>query len=80
VAFAESDDAVTTTVSRAHAHIQYDPATGEFRLYDDHSAYGTSLFREGSLIAVPAGAGRGTALRPGDEIYFGQARTRFEIG
>jgi hypothetical protein len=78
VAFAESDDPVTATVSRAHAHIQYDPATGEYRLYDDHSAYGTSLFRDGALIAVPAGAGRGTALRSGDEIYFGQARTRFE--
>ncbi len=79
VAFTDSADPVAATVSRAHAHIQYDAAKGEYRLYDDHSAYGTSLFREGTLLPVPAGAGRGVALRPGDEIYFGQARARFEM-
>jgi hypothetical protein len=79
VAFAEGADPVAASVSRAHAHISYDEATGEYRLYDDRSSYGTSLFREGSLIQVPAGAGRGVALRAGDEIYFGQARARFEL-
>lgn len=78
VAFAESTDPVTATVSRAHAHIQYDAATGEYRIFDDHSAYGTTVFRGGELLTIPAGASRGVALRPGDEIYFGQARARFE--
>lgn len=78
VAFADSADPAAATVSRSHAHIRYDAASGEYRLYDDHSAYGTSLFRGGALLAVPAGAGRGVALRPGDEIYFGQARARFD--
>lgn len=80
VAFLEGADAVSSTVSRAHAHIQWDAASGEYRLYDDHSAYGTNLFREGALLRVPSGAGRGVALRSGDEIYFGQARVRFELG
>ena len=79
VAFAESSDPANATVSRAHAHIRYDAETGEYRLYDDHSAYGTSLFRGGALVPVPAGAGRGVALRDGDDVYFGQARTRFEL-
>lgn len=79
IAFADSADPVASTVSRAHAHIRYDAASGEYRLYDDHSAYGTSLFRDGALLSVPAGAGPGVALRPGDEIYFGQARARFDV-
>jgi hypothetical protein len=78
VVFDEGDDPANATVSRAHAHIQFDPAAGEYRLYDDHSAYGTSLFRGSALIHVPSGSGRGVALRPGDEIYFGRARARFE--
>jgi hypothetical protein len=80
VVFEETDDAVSATVSRAHAHIQYESTSGEFRLYDDHSAYGTSLFRGGALVHVPPGTGRGVAIRPGDEIYFGRARARFESG
>jgi hypothetical protein len=78
IVFEDGDDPVSASVSRAHAHIQYDAETGEFRLYDDHSAYGTSLFRGGALVHVPPGSGRGIAIRPGDEIYFGRARVRFE--
>jgi hypothetical protein len=78
VVFEDGDDPANATVSRAHAHIQFDAAAGEYRLYDDHSAYGTSLFRGSALIHVPGGSGRGVALRPGDEIYFGRAHARFE--
>jgi hypothetical protein len=78
VVFDEGDDPANATVSRAHAHIEFDSAAGEYRLYDDHSAYGTSLFRGSALIHVPRGSGRGVALRLGDEIYFGRARARFE--
>ena len=67
------------TVSRAHAHIAWDPSSGTFRLFDDNSAYGTSIFRNGALLNIPAGASRGIALRTGDEIYLGQARLRFEL-
>jgi hypothetical protein len=66
------------SVSRAHAHIRFDGSPGEWRIFDDGSAIGTTLFREGRRIDVPAHAGRGVALRPGDEIYLGQVRLRFE--
>lgn len=79
VVFTEGADAAAQTVSRAHAHIRYDTEHREYRIYDDHSAYGTSIFREGALLAVPPGAGRGLGLHSGDEIYFGQARARFEL-
>ncbi len=66
-------------VSRRHAHIRYDPAAGEFRLFDDRSARGTRLFSNGEPIDVPPGRGRGELLHSGDEIYFGPVCVRFDI-
>lgn len=79
VVFTEAAEGPNATVSRAHAHITWDTRTGTFRLFDDSSAYGSSIFRDGALMQIPAGAGRGVALKHGDEIYLGQARLRFEI-
>lgn len=76
VAFAETE----TTVSREHAFLLYDAASGRFRLCDDQSSRGTSVFREGRRIAVPKASRHGTQLRSGDEIQLGDARLRFEIG
>jgi len=78
VVFAEREDGVNQTVSRAHAHIALTPA-GEFRLFDDDSSYGTRILRAGRTLALPAGSPRGTKLQPGDEIYLGQACLRFEM-
>jgi hypothetical protein len=78
IVFVEAAEGPNATVSRAHAHIAWDSSTATYRLFDDGSAYGTSIFREGALLQIPAGAGRGVALRSGDEIYLGQARLRFE--
>jgi hypothetical protein len=74
VAFADEAGAVNETVSRAHAHI--DCGThGEYRLFDDRSAHGTSIVRNGKTISVPAGA-RGVRLLPEDEVVLGEARLR----
>ncbi len=80
VVFPEGDDPVNATVSRQHAHIEFDQEAGCFRLFDDSSSYGTRLLRENRSIPVPAGSVRGVKLAPGDEIYFGQAAVRFETG
>ena len=74
VAFAEEE----TTVSREHANIVWEPASGRFRLNDVSSQRGTSIFRDGRRIDAPSG-GRGVHLQPGDEIHLGNARLRFEI-
>jgi hypothetical protein len=66
------------TVSRAHAHIEYDSASGHFRLYDDGSSYGTSVLHNGRLVEVPKSGARGQKLESGDEIYIGQSRVLFE--
>ena len=79
VVFNESSDKPNSTISRAHAHIEYDPATGEFRLFDDGSSYGTSVVQNGRLVNVPPTGARGLRIESGDEIYLGQARVLFEI-
>lgn len=75
--FPEGGDDANATVSRSHAHIRFDPTTGEWRIYDDGSSLGTAVFRAGHRIEVPAHAPRGAMLRPEDEIYLGQARLLF---
>lgn len=77
--FPEAAHEANATVSRSHAHISFDPGAGLWRIFDDGSSLGTSLFREGRRIEVPAHGGRGVALRPGDEIYLGQVRLKFEV-
>lgn len=75
VVFEDGDEA-NATVSRKHAHVRVE--AGEYRICDDGSEYGTSIFREGRSIEVPAGNRRGEKLRAGDEIYLGRACLRFE--
>ncbi len=79
VAFLDRDDPVNATVSRAHAHIEYFAGDG-FRVFDDGSAQGTRILRDGRSIAVARGAVRGVRLRHGDEIELGMARVVFLQG
>lgn len=78
VAFEDSDDRVNQTVSRRHAHVEYDATDESFRVYDDGSEQGTSVARGGKTLAVPPGA-RGVRLHPGDEIVLGRARLRIDL-
>ena len=80
VAFRDDGHAPNPSVSRAHAHIEFDPERAVFRLFDDRSAHGTTVIRDGSVIPVPQGPSKGIALQHGDEIVLGQASLRFEEG
>lgn len=82
--FAEENE-INRSVSREHAHIQYDRATGEYRLFNDRyyrheeqGACGVWIVRDGLSQEVHR-TGRGTKLEPGDEIRLGRAVLRFEI-
>ena len=79
VAFTESSEMPNKTVSRTHAHLEFDAAGQVFRLFDDRSAQGTKVVRDGTVITVPKGASKGVPLKPGDEIVLGQARLSFEL-
>jgi FHA domain-containing protein len=78
VAFVEGSGEVNQSVSRRHAHIAYEPATGGYRLRDDGSVHGTSVVRNGSTVAVSPGS-LGVRLRTGDEIVLGDARLRIRF-
>src|SRR5262245_16450400 len=75
VAFIDQRGEVNQSVSRQHAHISFEAASGTYRLHDDGSVHGTDIMRNGRTIAVPTGS-RGVRLRPGDEIVLGDARLR----
>lgn len=79
LAFLNDNNEVNLTVSKVQAHIEHNQQTGEYRLYDDESAFGTLIIREdGQRVEVTRRLG--SPLRPGDEIYFGQARVLFKNG
>ncbi len=79
VAFLEEGADQNATVSRRHAHIEFTNAQGGYRLWDDRSAHGTSIIRNGRTIRVPAGP-RGMRLEAGDEIVLGAARLKVAFG
>ena len=82
LAFVE-DTEVNRSVSREHAHIRHDRATGEYRLFNDRFGQpggecGTWVVRDGISREVHHDS-RGTRLEPGDEIHFGRAIVTFEL-
>jgi FHA domain len=64
--FAASED----TVSRAHAHIERDGS--DYCLFDDGSASGTRVLRDGDEFDVMPNASRGVRLKSGDRIELGK--------
>ena len=81
----EADTEINRSVSREHAHIQYDRTTGECRLFNDRwyqrtprgGDCATWIVRDGMSQEVHR-TPRGAKLEPGDEIHFGQAIVVFE--
>jgi hypothetical protein len=78
VVFTDAAGEMNQSVSRQHAHIEYLARSDEYRVYDDRSAHGTAVVRNGRSIAVPSGS-RGIRLQSGDEIVLGEARLRVAL-
>ena len=75
------------SVSREHAHIQYDAAAGAYRLYNDRwyergekgeGSCNLWIVRDGMSQEVHRNA-RGVRLQSGDEIQLGKAVARFVL-
>lgn len=79
VAFLDGADPVNATVSREHAYLELDRAAGAYRLVDQDSACGTSVYRAGHAGLLPVRR-RGVTLQAGDLLYFGKAAVRYEVG
>jgi len=77
LAFREDDD-VSLTVSRSHAHIEFDARRKQYRLFHDEGSSTTGVVRDGRLLDITRNP-RGLALMHGDVIYLGKARVRFEM-
>jgi hypothetical protein len=78
VAFTEGAGDVNQSVSRQHAHVSYEPGSGDFRLHDDGGGHGTGIVRDGRTVPVPRGS-RGVRLHSEDEIVLGEARVRIRF-
>jgi DUF971 family protein len=72
VAFLEDGNDDSMTVTRGHCEIRYGRAGG-YRVFDERSANGTRIVRNGEIIDVPANDPIGVAIRDGDELQFGTA-------
>jgi pSer/pThr/pTyr-binding forkhead associated (FHA) protein len=81
----DEDDEVSRTVSREHAHIDRDPSTGDYRLFNDRfydrekrESCNVWIIRDGASQEVHRNT-RGAKLQDGDEIHLGKAALRFRI-
>ncbi len=79
LAFADVVDGVNETVGRAHARLRSDASSREVRLFDEGSRNGTSILRDGEVIAVHRRDPRGVRVRSGDEVRLGRALVRIDI-
>jgi hypothetical protein len=84
LAFAD-DSEINRTVSREHAHIRYNRAAGEYRIFNDRwhargqtGECGTWIVRDGMSQEVHRDS-RGVKLEPGDEIHLGRAVVEFQV-
>jgi hypothetical protein len=73
--FEDEAEGVNTTVSRGHAYIKFDEASGAYHLFDYKSTHGAGVVRAGRLYKATAAAG--VQLQEGDELCFGEARVLF---
>ena len=80
VAFLDDQADENTTVTRGHARIQFNAVRGEYRVFDEGSANGTQIVRGGEVIVVPRTDPVGAVLQSGDELRFGKASVRVQIG
>jgi hypothetical protein len=83
----DADNPINRTVSREHAHIVFDKASGEYRLFNDRwyqrgdkseNNCGLWIVRDGMGQEVHRDS-RGTRLESGDEIHLGKAVLRFQL-
>jgi hypothetical protein len=79
LAFLEDGDDDSMTVTRGHCEIRYS-RVGGYRIFDERSANGTRIVRNGEIIDVPANDPIGVAIIDGDELQFGTAAVRVGIG
>jgi hypothetical protein len=80
LAFADISNGVNETVSRQHAHVEFDEARGTYRLLRDSPSAETCVVRQGVTLSNVPLSGPGLILRSGDVIRLGKAEIEFQMG
>ena len=80
VAFLEVRDGINETVGRAHARLQFDPASGHYHLFNEGSSNPTSILRNGRMTRVAPRDPRGVRVESGDQVQLGRAVLRLKVG
>lgn len=80
VAFLDVRDGTTETVGRAHARLQFDPASGHYLLFNEASSNPTCIVRGGKVIRVASRDPRGVRVQSGDQIQLGRAVLKVTFG
>jgi hypothetical protein len=73
VVFLDNVDGLTETVGRAHARLQLDDKTGQYRIFNEAASNPTFIIRDGATIQIPARDPRGVRVCAGDQIQLGRA-------
>lgn len=73
VAFLDVRDAISETVARAHARIEFDPAGRAYLLFNESGSNPTFLLRGGRSLRVTPRDRRGVRLESGDHVQLGLA-------
>jgi hypothetical protein len=73
VAFLEVRDGVSETVARAHARLQFDPASRAYHLFNESGSNPTFVRRDGRSLRVAPRDPRGMRVQSGDELQLGRA-------
>jgi hypothetical protein len=79
VAFLEVRDGASETVARAHARLQFDPASRSYLLFNESSSNPTFVRRNGRSLRVAPRDPRGIRLESGDELQLGRAVLKLAI-
>jgi hypothetical protein len=79
IAFSDARDGVSETVARAHARIEFDPASGAYLLFNESSTNPTFLLRGGRSLRVAPRDRRGVRVATGDAVQLGRALVEIAI-
>jgi len=79
VAFLEVRDGVSETVARAHARLEFDPASRSYHLFNESGTNPTFVLRNGRSLPVAPRDPRGVRVQSGDEVQLGRAVLKLAI-
>ncbi|HTM24613.1 MAG TPA: FHA domain-containing protein [Vicinamibacterales bacterium] len=79
VAFLEVRDGVSETVARAHARLQFDPASRAYHLFNESGSNPTFVRRDGRSLRVAPRDPRGVRIQSGDELQLGRAVLKLAV-